>query len=617
MAKETAKETAKTTAKVAAKTATKTAVALGVGTAIGMAAGYAAGVSIEAKDAKATNRSRKIKFFLDKMKAQENQTDSVAKLVKDLIVRKAITWVKAAAPIIGLVLLLLVLVVAMIAVPVIAVIAILYNSPFALFLPPLESGDTVQTVTSAYAEYREVEPEEAESEIDDYAIPDEPESYASNRDYVSAKGMTPQETADEDRLITQAEYGAEIEAETSEKDPSELKYITPIDYSKRIAELDEDVRDAAEILVTDCSCYTPFRAFLMDVVQSDFAFMPNKLDLIRDIALGTDNAERKAYSNNKYGLVEYSIRSGYVKISYKNRNGVRKEGALDWRELYEILSYMVKQPFYCGEDQKRYYQETKQKADRDKMNPVYKRFFDIEDSVKANRLETRERAIANGWETKIDENGHVVSDDAAQKKYNFHYNLWEMEKGGPKTRYQWNMDAIRTLKQIESENRLATPEEQKVLSKFVGWGGLSQAFDENNESWSKEYKELKEMLSDEEYAAARATVSPVGSMVKLENLFNGLHENIDFLEKKIEQYQNDLEASKAEYDKPFAYSKELEEKLARQCELNAQLDLENAKAVDADLSGPEEEREADDRMESAAIVAEDKEASEVREDKAR
>lgn len=357
------------------------------------------------------------------------------------------------------------------------------------------------------AEYREVEPEEAESEIDDYAIPDEPESYASNRDYVSAKGMTPQETPDEDRMVTQAEYGAEIEAETSEKDPSELQYITPIDYAKRIAELDEDLRDAAEILVTDCSCYTPFRAFLMDVVQSDFAFMPNKLDLIRDIALGTDNAERKAYSNNKYGLVEYSIRSGYVKISYKNRNGVRKEGALDWRELYEILSYMVKQPFYCGEDQKKYYQETKQKADRDKMNPVYKRFFDIEDSVKANRLETRERAIANGWETKIDENGRVVSDDAVQKKHNFHYNLWEMEKGGAKTRYQWNMDAIRTLKQIESENRLATPGEQKVLSKFVGWGGLSQAFDEENAGWSKEYAELKDLLSDEEYSAARATVN--------------------------------------------------------------------------------------------------------------
>ena len=137
------------------------------------------------------------------------------------------------------------------------------------------------------AEYREAEQEEAESEIDDYAIPDEPESYAVNR-------MTPQEADDEERMVTMAEYGAEIEAEseTNKKDPSDLQYITPIDYAKRIAELDEDLRDAAEILVTDCSCYTPFRAFLMDVVQSDFAFMPNKLDLIRDIALGADNADR-------------------------------------------------------------------------------------------------------------------------------------------------------------------------------------------------------------------------------------------------------------------------------------------------------------------------------------
>ena len=124
--KETAKQTAKTTAKVTTKTT--------------------------AKDAKMANRSRKIKFFLDKMKAQENQTDSVAKLVKDLIVRKAVLWVKAVAPVIGLVLLLLVLLVAVVAVPVIAAIAILYNSPFALFLPPLESGDTVQTVTSAYVQ---------------------------------------------------------------------------------------------------------------------------------------------------------------------------------------------------------------------------------------------------------------------------------------------------------------------------------------------------------------------------------------------------------------------------------------------------------------------------------
>ena len=405
-------------------------------------------------------------------------------------------------------------------------------------------------------EFREVDSEEpaamedTENDIDDYAIPDEPESYAVNREAASEDKaereddesyvMTPEEAAEEDRMVTMAEYGAEMEAETeASKDPSELQYITPIDYAKRIAELDEDLRDAAEILVTECSCYTPFRAFLMDVVDSEFAFIPNKLDLIRDIAFGADKPERTAYSNNKYGLVEYTLRSGYVKISYKNRHGERQEGSLDWREIYEVLSYMVKQPFYCGEDQKKYYQETKAKSDRENMNPVYRRFFEIEENVRENRLATRARAIANGWNTKIDENGRLMPDNevtvsedmtktandeaqheedashtqemvesvADQKKRNFHYNLWEVEKGGAKTRYQWNIDAIRTLKQIESENRLATTEEQKILSKFVGWGGLSQAFDDNNDSWSREYAELKELLTEEEYKAARATVN--------------------------------------------------------------------------------------------------------------
>lgn len=159
VAKETTKETAKTTAKATAKTAAKataaaagTAVAPGVGTAIGIAAGYEAGVAVEVKDTQITNRNRKIKFFLDKMKEQENQTDSVAKLVKDLVTKRVMLWIKTVAPVVGLILLLLVLVVAMVAVPVVAVIAILYNSPFALFLPALESGDTVQSVTSAYVQ---------------------------------------------------------------------------------------------------------------------------------------------------------------------------------------------------------------------------------------------------------------------------------------------------------------------------------------------------------------------------------------------------------------------------------------------------------------------------------
>lgn len=69
--------------------------------------------------------------------------------------------------------------------------------------------------------------------------------------------------------------------------------------------------------------------------------------------------------------------------------------------------------------------------------------------------------------------------------------------------------------------------------------------------------------------------SPVGCMVKLENCFNGMDGNIEFLEKKLEQYQRDMEQAKAEYEKPFAYEEELKSKTARQFELNTQLDLEN------------------------------------------
>jgi N12 class adenine-specific DNA methylase len=77
--------------------------------------------------------------------------------------------------------------------------------------------------------------------------------------------------------------------------------------------------------------------------------------------------------------------------------------------------------------------------------------------------------------------------------------------GGAKTRFKNNVEAIATLKLIESENRLATPQEQETLSKFVGWGGISEAFDANKEAWSREYSELKNLLTEEEYVSARKT----------------------------------------------------------------------------------------------------------------
>lgn len=83
-----------------------------------------------------------------------------------------------------------------------------------------------------------------------------------------------------------------------------------------------------------------------------------------------------------------------------------------------------------------------------------------------------------------------------------------------------------------------------------------------------------------EYKAEMST-SPVGNMIKLDNLFNNLNENEEFLKKKIEQYKRDMESSKSEYEKPFAYEKELSDKQKRQAELNAMLDLE--KNIDEEI----------------------------------
>ena len=88
---------------------------------------------------------------------------------------------------------------------------------------------------------------------------------------------------------------------------------------------------------------------------------------------------------------------------------------------------------------------------------------------------------------------------------NFRITDDHLGEGGPKTKFRANMEAISTLKQIEAEGRNATPEEQETLSRYVGWGGLADAFDENKADWSKEYTELKEALTPEEYTAARAS----------------------------------------------------------------------------------------------------------------
>ena len=88
---------------------------------------------------------------------------------------------------------------------------------------------------------------------------------------------------------------------------------------------------------------------------------------------------------------------------------------------------------------------------------------------------------------------------------NFHISNDHLGEGGAKAKFRANMDAIRVLKELEFDGRNATPEEQEILSQYVGWGGLADAFDENKASWAEEFRELYAALSPQEYAAARAS----------------------------------------------------------------------------------------------------------------
>ena len=113
-------------------------------------------------------------------------------------------------------------------------------------------------------------------------------------------------------------------------------------------------------------------------------------------------------------------------------------------------------------------------------------------AVPQKRNQTKEDTIPQQKEYAKEGNNFRITDDA-------------LGAGSPKEKFRGNIEAISLLKKLEAENRLATPEEQKILSRYVGWGGLSVAFDDRKEEWSQEYQELKGLLSESEYKEARSS----------------------------------------------------------------------------------------------------------------
>ena len=136
-------------------------------------------------------------------------------------------------------------------------------------------------------------------------------------------------------------------------------------------------------------------------------------------------------------------------------------------------------------------------------NPINEHLI-VKEEPAEERNEKEPEPVVPAWEQKKKVKGFNLHPDVPMAdRHTFNLRENEVETVGKKERFRRNIMAIQLLKKCQEENRFATPEEQIILSKYVGWGGLSEAFDENNSAWATEYLELSSVLTPEEYASAR------------------------------------------------------------------------------------------------------------------
>lgn len=158
------------------------------------------------------------------------------------------------------------------------------------------------------------------------------------------------------------------------------------------------------------------------------------------------------------------------------------EVLLSWQVVAKRIGKLIKEDRYLTPAAKEKYIQYKQEQKEKALQQAKEELDEV--------IDEPEILSENNASEDISAENYVISDI-------------ELGVGTTKEKFQRNVEAIRTLETIESEKRLATNEEQEVLSKYVGWGGLADAFDETKSAWAKEYAELKTLLSEEEYISAR------------------------------------------------------------------------------------------------------------------
>lgn len=197
------------------------------------------------------------------------------------------------------------------------------------------------------------------------------------------------------------------------------------------------------------------------------------------------------YLNGEGGFVDHDGKG----LHLSNHNYEEKH-TVTWRAVAQRLRELIAIDRYLTEEEKTYLPEYETQEAEPQPGP-------ITETVEVIPAEENQLPYDVVIQTIRAEEHESVK---PAEKINFRITDDALGHGGPKAKFRMNINAIRALKAIESEQRLAAANEQEVLSRYVGWGGCADAFDETKENWSSEYAELKDLLTEEEYESARASV---------------------------------------------------------------------------------------------------------------
>lgn len=354
----------------------------------------------------------------------------------------------------------------------------------------------------------------------------------------------------------------------------------------------EEQKEIIETEVSATSVFSIPNDVINKCLQRGSGFVDGKFRIYRQFQNSFSVKENADFLKNEYGIggtypahseneVKYNLSCGGKGIEISVLDNQFEKVNLSWMDVSKKINYLIKSDKYLNPKEKELYSEWLTKEETQKstslnlnspISHITEYSFNIGDKVylDANEYEIlsidedkvilfdaeyplinteMERAVFNSKVALSSSNDHlkvevdklstsevikdvkpieVVKENTSHKKTD--YVISEITiPTGKKEKFKNNIEAIRTLKKIQEEKRLATADEQDTLAKYVGWGGLSEAFDKNNESWRNEYIQLSEILSAEEYSNASASTLSAFYTPKavIKSIYDGL-KNLGF-----------------------------------------------------------------------------------------